>query len=180
MNLSVKHPHPTSVSDQSRSVALKAGGAYTMVAGFGRSGYGRVTHHEKRNQANAHANSDASAEPVLGETMQVLASRWLYEVSESARIAGKLIRGELIPHHTVGVVGQNNSPYIDVPMGMQSLVSWDNDSAEKIALFQAAAGVSGPLRSSRGCFSVAPRLLGHLNPRPRECFKPVSKPKGLA
>ena len=142
MNLSVKHPHPTSVSDQSRSVALKAGGAYTMVAGFGRSGYGRVTHHEKRNQANAHANSDASAEPVLGETMQVLASRWLYEVSESARIAGKLIRGELIPHHTVGVVGQNNSPYIDVPMGMQSLVSWDNDSAEKIALFQAAAGVA--------------------------------------
>ena len=143
LTLSVNHPYAANggtYGDDSQALQILAGGSYIVVNGWGPTSERLVEHHRRILEANVHAEGVTVSEPVLGETLAVLAFSWLAETSRADALADRISDLQTIHHHTLGVSGQNQSPYIDMPMVLVSSISGSGDSASATSGFFNGSG----------------------------------------
>jgi RHS repeat-associated protein len=141
--LSVDHPYAANggtYADDTRTLQIKAGGSYFLVNGWSEVGSGSVEIHKRALKENIHAGGGSTSEPVLGESLAMIAYTWLAETSGSDELSDQIYKIFTIHHHTLGISGQNESPYIDMPMCLVSVVSGEGDSAKEAASFFSGSG----------------------------------------
>ena len=89
---------------------------------------------------NIHAGGGDTSESVLGESMAMIAYTWLAECSTADELPDQLAGNFTIHHHMLGVTGQNESPYIDMPMCLVSVINGEDDSEKSNAGFFSGSG----------------------------------------
>jgi len=143
VTLSVDHPYAANggtYCDDSRPVHISAGGSYVVVNGWGETARGTVERHRSALQAALRAGDDPNSESVLGETLEMIGFTWLAECSITDQIEDQIARTFTIHHHMLGMCGQNDAPYIDMPICLVSAISRDNDSQMETAVFFSSSG----------------------------------------
>lgn len=143
ITLTVDHPYAANggtYCDDSRTFQIKAGGSYFVVNGWAETRRGVVEKHRKVLKESIHAGGDDTSEPILGESLAMIAYTWLAECSQADELADQMSKIFTIHHHMLGVCGQNESPYIDMPMCLVSVISGENDSEKENACFFSGSG----------------------------------------
>nr|WP_319491029.1 RHS repeat-associated core domain-containing protein [uncultured Desulfobacter sp.] len=144
----VDHPYAASsgtYQDQTRTFSILAGGSYNIVNGWAETTRGMIENHRKLlNQYKADGQTDDSEE-VLGETLAMMGFAWLAEVQMSDKLMDAMLKTHTTHHHVLGVCGQNQSPYIDLPMGAVSTLGLESDTAAGTASFFASSGRSSAM-----------------------------------
>ena len=143
--LSVDHPYAANggtYGDESQPQTVTAGGtnAYFIVNGWAGTGKAIVDRHRRLTMENSFAGNAKTSEPVLGESLAALGSTWLAERSRADELSSRLYNTFIIEHHNLGICGQNQSPYVDLPLNLVSVVSANDNSAPEDALFFSSAG----------------------------------------
>lgn len=108
--------------------------------GWSETREGTAAAHRRALKQNVHAGGGNTSEPILGESLALIASTWLAETTGSDELGDRIAGTFTIHHHMLGVVGQNASPYIDMPMNLVSLVSGENDPEKESAGFFSGSG----------------------------------------
>ncbi len=145
VTLTVDHPYAGfagTYGDDSQMLYVRAGGDYIVANGWGGTSEGLVEHHRRLLEANVHAGGVADSEPVLGESLAMIAFSWLAETTRSNEIADRISDLVTVHHHTLGISGQNQSPFLDMPMAFVSVVSGAGDAAAATAGFFNGSGHS--------------------------------------
>ena len=143
VSVAVDHPYPGgggSYADASGTIYIRAGGSYVLVNGWGEISRSMVEKHRKLLARNRHGSQSQTAEPVLGESLAMLSSQWLAQCSRMDELTGPLTGTHIIHHHWIGVCGQNDSPYIDMPVNLTSVISLESDEAMETSVFVNASG----------------------------------------
>ncbi len=143
ITLSVDHPYAGSggtYGDQSRTFSILAGGSYILVNGWSDATRNMVERHRKILNENRAAGVGDTDETVLGETLAMMGYAWLAECHQADLLMDQLFQTTVIHHHTLGICGQNESPYIDMPMGFVSTMSASDDTTIREAGFFSASG----------------------------------------
>lgn len=145
ITLTVNHPYAANggtYCDDSRTFQIKAGagGSYLVVNGWSETRRGIVEKHRKILKEKIHAGGDDTSEPILGESLAMIAFTWLAECSGADELADRISKTFTIHHHMLGVCGQNESPYIDMPMCLVSVISGEDDSEKENACFFSGSG----------------------------------------
>lgn len=143
ITLTVDHPYSGyggTYCDDTQTFQIKAGGSYLVVNGWSETRRGTVDEHRRILRENVHAGGSDSSEPVLGESLAMIGYTWLAECSIADELADQLANVFTIHHHMLGVCGQNESPYIDMPMCLVSVISSENDSTKATACFFNGSG----------------------------------------
>ena len=141
--VSVDHPYAAyggTYCDDSRTFQIEAGGSYVVVNGWAETTRGMVETHRRLLKEAMFHNSDVTSEPVLGESLEMIAYMWLAECSMSDQLMDRVAHTVTIHHHMLGVCGQNRSPYIDMPMCLVSTISEDGDENRASAAFFVSSG----------------------------------------
>lgn len=143
--LSVDHPYAANggtYGDESQPQTVTAGGtnAYFIVNGWAGTGKAVVDRHRRLTMENSFGGNANTSEPVLGESLAALGSTWLAERSRADELSSRLYNTFIIEHHNLGICGQNQSPYVDLPLNLVSVVSANDNSASEDALFFSSAG----------------------------------------
>ncbi len=142
------HPYASSsgtYQDQTRTFSIRAGGSYNIVNGWAETTRGMIEQHRKLlNRYKADGVTDDSEE-VLGETLAMMGFAWLAQVQMSDKLMDAMLRTHTTHHHVLGVCGQNQSPYIDLPMGAVSSLSLESDTQARTASFFASSGRSSAM-----------------------------------
>jgi len=141
--LTVDHPYAANggtYCDDSQTLEIKAGGSYLIVNGWSEARRGVVEKHRKELLENIYAGGGNTSEPVLGESLAMIGFTWLAECSISDELADQMSHVFTIHHHTLGVCGQNESPYIDMPMCLVSVISGEDDTEKETACFFSSSG----------------------------------------
>ncbi|MBW8042153.1 MAG: hypothetical protein FVQ85_19435 [Planctomycetes bacterium] len=145
ITLTVNHPYPGNdgtgtYCDQSRTFSIAEGGSYFIVNGWGNIGTKVIEKHRMILEQRIYAGDDVASEPVLGESLTILGLTWLAECSKIDQLSDQIANTHTINHHSLGVVGQKEGCYIDMPMGLVSLISLTNDTSKEIPVFFASGG----------------------------------------
>jgi len=98
--------------------------------------------HRKTLKENRHAGGSDTSEPVLGESLAMVGFTWLAECSRASQISDQIADTATIDHHTLGVCGQYEAPYIDMPMCLSSVISNTGDQSKEQASFFVSGGQS--------------------------------------
>lgn len=143
--LTVNHPYAANggtYADESQTSHVTVGGtnAYFIVNGWAGVRKPIVDRHRRLCMENSFAGNPATSEAVLGESLAALGSIWLAEVSRSDELADKINHTFTIEHHLVGICGQNQSPYVDLPLNLVSPVSATTNTLPQDAAFFSSAG----------------------------------------
>ncbi len=131
--------------DQSSSRTIQEGSTYVIVNGWGETGRSIVDEHKRIATENIEAGNPNTSEPVLGETLTIVALTWLGEATAAVNIADAVGDTTTIQHHTVGFCGQDQSPSIDLPLGFSSVISNVGDSSAEDAGFFVGSGIASAL-----------------------------------
>lgn len=145
ITFTVDHPYAANGStycDATQTLQIKAGGSYLVVNGWSEINRGIVEHHRKLLKENIHAGGENTSEQVLGEALAMIGYTWLAECNRANELSDQLSKVFTIHHHTLGIAGQNESPYIDMPMCLASSVSREGDSFKARASFFSNSGHS--------------------------------------
>ncbi|MEW6747577.1 MAG: RHS repeat-associated core domain-containing protein [Planctomycetota bacterium] len=145
ITLSVDHPYAAlggTYGDQTFTTSIQAGGDYVIMNGFAGTGREIICKHQATLRQELLNGLPEDSEPVRGETLAVFALTWLGEVSESEARLDKLAKTTTIQHHTLGFAGQLDSPYVDIPMALVSVISTEENPDKESAAFFAQAGIS--------------------------------------
>jgi hypothetical protein len=148
ITLSVDHPYAANggtYCDQSFPTQIKAGGSYLIVNGWAGTGRRIIEKHRKALRENQAAGGADSSEPVLGETLSMIAMTWLAETTRGWSLTDGVADTSTTVHHTVGFCGQTDSPYIDMPMCTVSVTSGSGDAAAEDASFFVQSGVASAM-----------------------------------
>ena len=126
--MTVTVDHPYNHRDQTAQFNLKSGGAYALLHDFNTVSADVLAASNARLTQYRHDGLGDASEAVLGETLSLMGWTWLHEVHLYNELVGRV--GDVVPliHHEVGVMGQEDGVFIDVPMGMVSNVSTDGVS----------------------------------------------------
>jgi len=128
--------HPYSGFDQTAYFHLQSGGGYALLHDFNTVSAGVIAARNKQLMQSRLAGLNDDSEAVMGETLSIMGWTWLHEVHLFSELVGRV--GDVVPlvHHEVGVMGQEEGYFIDVPMGFVSNVSIDGTS-DTWAVFRA-------------------------------------------
>ena len=120
--------HPYNGFNQAASFNLKSGGAYALLHDFNTVSAGVIAARNARLTQYRHDGLAESSEAMLGEALSLMGWTWLHEVHLFSELVGHV--GDVVPltHHEVGIMGQEEGYFIDVPMGFVSNVSTDGVS----------------------------------------------------
>jgi YD repeat-containing protein len=119
----------TSIFTFQNELQAPAGSSYAIVNGWDFSGRGMVEFHRRQLQTNQAAGSSAGSEPVLGEALHMIGYAFLAQLSAFTDLQDHIIGSKVVTHCAVGVVGQVDGSYIDMPgviTGASSLTSDTN------------------------------------------------------
>jgi hypothetical protein len=143
--LTVDHPYAGgsgTYADDSQTLSLRGGGtnAYYIVNGWSGVNKAVVDRLRRILKENSFGGAAKTSEPVLGASLAVMGATWLAEKTRADVIADHVGRTFTIHHHLLGVCGQNQSPYVDLPMNLVSTVTSDGDVRSESAQFFSSAG----------------------------------------
>jgi RHS repeat-associated protein len=145
ITLTADHPYAAgggTYGDQTFTTSIQAGGQYVIMNGFANTARGLLEKHRQLIQTELENGNDVDSEPVRGETLTAFSLTWLAQVSESEARLDKIARTFTIQHHTLGFAGQLESPYVDIPMALVSVISTEENQAKADASFFTQAGIS--------------------------------------
>jgi RHS repeat-associated protein len=145
VTLTVNHPYAANggtYCDDSRTLYITAGGSYLIVNGWASTGTKAIEEHRKILKQNRHAGGSDTSEPVLGESLAMMGFTWLAECSRASQISDQIANTATIDHHTLGICGQYDAPYIDMPMCSCSVTSRAGDQSKEQASFFVSSGQS--------------------------------------
>ncbi len=143
LTLSVDHPYSTlngTYADQSMTMYVKAGGSYLIVNGWNETGRGLFEKHRSAVKEARQAGLADTSEPVLGETLAMFGDMWLAEAGRADEISDRVAGTFTVHHHRLGLCGQMDSPYMDIPMKFAMVVSGTGDTQQEKAGFYSGAG----------------------------------------
>lgn len=143
ITLTVDHPYAANggtYCDETQTFNITAGGSYYLVNGWADTGRKIVEKHRKVLKENRHLGNSEMSEPVLGESLTLLGLTYLAECWRTTHLCDQIAGTTTINHHTLGVCGQYDSPYFDMPMGLASIISDTNDPSKEEACFFASNG----------------------------------------
>jgi YD repeat-containing protein len=123
LQIEAVHPFFTDFADQSGTMQIKAGGSFLVLNDWTGSREGRVRHHELRERILTAEGGDVSSEPVLGESLAVFAASWLAQVEETCELNVRLADAVCFSFHNVGIAGQTDSPFVDIPFSIRNSAS---------------------------------------------------------
>jgi RHS repeat-associated protein len=128
MSVTINEPYAANggtYADQTGSISLSVwpGYTYAVMNGWGETSRATADHHRDDALTAKTGGSAASAEPVLGASLQQLADLWLAERSATMRLVERVTGSYVYAHHMVGVTGQTGAPYVDIPFGAVFTVS---------------------------------------------------------
>lgn len=136
VSITVTHgAYAQTFANQAFTQQVKAGGTYVISNGWGSSGRGTATLHRTRLEEARSAGVADTSELALGSSLAVLAANWIVQTNQTAYIQDRLSRTNTLFHHQVGIAGYNNSPYVDLPGNVLSVVSQDADTSKEAAGF---------------------------------------------
>ena len=169
-NLLLTVDHPTA-GDQSRVFPLRAGFTYAIIQDFDNVGPDLLAARHARLERARHEGLDAASEPVRGEALWILGQEWCHQVALFDRIVDRLNQTRNITHHRIGLTGQVDGYYIDMPMLYGSTASTDGSSdpwtTARVQSMLASAfehGIMRQLQDPAACDSVSTvRMLHHSN-----------------
>jgi hypothetical protein len=167
LTLTVDHPYDSNDFDETVTVKVTSGGFYHIVNGWGNTGT-RVLkkHRDDLEQYRFDGESDSSEE-VLGESFTLLGMTWLAQTSRMRSMAAGVTDHTVVNHHMLGIAGQYDAPYIDMPLGHLGLVSHgEYDTPDGV--FMAIAGHSAAyehevIRQLQDCNAVSTVRLLQMN-----------------
>ncbi len=145
ITLTVDHPYAAlggSYADQTFTTSIEADGDFVIMNGFAGTTRALVERHRKAVLTLVDAGEAVDSESLRGETLTVFSLSWLAQVSESEGRLDGVAKTMTIQHHTLGFAGQLESPFVDIPMALVSVVSTEEDPEKEDAVFFAQAGVS--------------------------------------
>jgi len=122
LQIEAVHPFFTDFANQNESMQIEAGGSFLVLNDWTGSREGRVRHHELRERILTAAGGDVSSEPVLGESLAVFAASWLAQVEETCELNSRLAGAHCFSFHNVGIAGQTDSPFVDIPFSVRNPV----------------------------------------------------------
>ena len=143
VTMAVDHPYAGNsgtYADASGTMNIRAGGSFVLVNGWGEISQNMVEKHRTALARNRHETESETEEPVLGESLSMLSSQWLAQCSRMDDLTEPITGTQIIHHHWIGVCGQNESPYIDMPVNLASVVSLQSDDAMEKSVFVNASG----------------------------------------
>ncbi|NLE44623.1 MAG: hypothetical protein GX620_07860, partial [Chloroflexi bacterium] len=121
--------HPLTVPGQTGSFELTSGrGSYVIAHDWNGVSPQLVARRNALRTEVVFGGHPAASEAVLGEGLNVLGQTWMYQVATYGELVDRLNRTRTMTHHRVGIVGQDEGFYIDVPLAYSSVASVDNVS----------------------------------------------------
>jgi len=144
ITLTVNHPYAAyggTYCDQCLTTQITAGGSYLIVNGWGGTGRNIIEKHRKLLKENIAAGGPGDSESVLGETFAVMGLTWLSEFFNANHIADMIANTVTIYHHKIGLYGEYENPFIDMPMCSVSVISADGNQDKEDACFAVQSGI---------------------------------------
>lgn len=102
---------------------------YYFCFGFGKTGRKALEKHRKTLQEFMldSTTPDSEPNPVLGEALSLLGLTWMAETSRATEIGDALAGTRTLRHHSCGIMGQEASPMMDMPMSSTSVAGTDSN-----------------------------------------------------
>jgi len=88
--------------------------AYLIANSWGPTGKGAIEFHRRRLAAAKAAGAADTSESVRGEILGVVAKSWTAQIARMADIDGQFANSFPLWHQSVGIAGQNGSPFVDL------------------------------------------------------------------
>jgi len=167
----VNHPYESADFDGTVTVKVTAGGFYHILNGWGDTGTKILLKHRDLLQQYRHDGLSDSSEQVLGESFTLVGLTWLAQNSLMRSLAAGTTDHVVIGHHLLGVTGQYNGPYIDVPLTHLGIVNATTVNTDVEGTFLAIAGHASAyehevIRQLQDCNAVSTvRLMEMANDR---------------
>ena len=132
LTLTVDHPYAGNggtFADDSMTMYVLAlpGYGLVIVNGWGGTSFGQAARHRQVARESAFAGAASSSEAVLGSSLAVIASTYLAERSRTDELTDRLHQTMTFQHHILGVCGQRDAPYMDIPMSMSTTTAMTAD-----------------------------------------------------
>ncbi len=147
MTLTADHPYVGNYGDQSQNFSLRVGGSYFIINGWAGTSEAIVERHKHAFRQNLQAGGDLISEPVLGESLALIGFTWLAESTRMDEIADQLYNTRSIRHHIIGLAGQEDGPFIDLPLCLVSPISLENDPVVENSRFFNSGGHNSAFES---------------------------------
>ena len=117
----IDHPYAANngkFADQHGDQSIDVGGTYVVVNGWGQMGQGIIEKRRKWLSQYRHQGKSDSSEEVLGESVNLIGLNWTAQSDRITELTSRIAKSVLIQHHRVGIAGQANSPYVDLPFNV--------------------------------------------------------------
>lgn len=131
---------------------------YIVSTGWDQVGRGMIEKHRKLLKQYIASGAASNSEPVLGESLEVLAATWLSECAAQQEISDRLLNTITQYYYGVGIAGETAgtsvvSPYVDLPLNYTNTPTRVNGSssgltANVFAGFADTNGVSSSFESA--------------------------------
>ncbi|MFO7616297.1 MAG: hypothetical protein R6V75_03525, partial [Bacteroidales bacterium] len=127
LEISIDHPYPAfdgAYQDQTGAVAPLPGVThiYAFTSGFGTTGRQCLEKHRRTLRQFLADGEAPGSEPVMGESLAMIGLTWMAETSRATEIADRMLGTRTINHHVFGMVGQQDSPRMDLALMGRSIL----------------------------------------------------------
>ncbi len=136
LTLSVDHPYYVDDFDATTTIKVVAGGFYQIVNGWGNTGTKIIQKHRGELQQYIYDGDANDSETVLGESYAIVGLTWLAQTSRMRSMAASKLcnSSKIVNHHMLGITGEYDSPYIDIPLGHLGVYNYDDANAVFLAV----------------------------------------------
>lgn len=138
----IDHPYAAlggTYCDRTNTYSLLAGGSYSIISGWAKTDTKIIEKHRRILAENIYNGGTDESEEVMGESLSILGLTWLAENSAIDRFCSQVTETSITSHHTIGICGQKNSPYIDI-QSLVNLTNHNNDTTQGNACFFTGGG----------------------------------------
>jgi RHS repeat-associated protein len=113
---------------KTKTPKIRAGGSYCIVNGWGCTSPEIIGKHRKiLQQYRRDPGLGDDSEKVLGESLAIIGLTWLAECYQSEKIVNQVNGTHQLSWYDIGICGQYDAPYIDMPLGYHLCVPFGHD-----------------------------------------------------
>jgi RHS repeat-associated protein len=148
--IDINQPYPNiggAYGDSSGSQNIVTGGTYFIQNAFSVPSKNMVDYHRNKLRVARQAGAADNSEEVLGESLAISSFAWIAQSGRAIQLADQVRGLYTIQHNSVGIVGFNGAPYVDIPFYLLSNASLTNDAVENSAAFFNGAGIGSAFES---------------------------------
>lgn len=121
--------HPLTIPDQQRDFDLTSGtGSYAIVHDWNGASQELLSRRNRLLTQAVFQGLHRRTEPVRGELLNLMGQVWMHQVALFDDLVDRLNHTRTLTQHRVGIVGQEESFFIDIPLAYSGLASTDGVS----------------------------------------------------